>query len=70
MVDPWPSGRFQIQGAEGVTSEAYKHTPQGETTEGNAVDDILMADQGVGFYLGKSGETLYISGEANIFIEQ
>jgi hypothetical protein len=30
-----------------VPTEAYKGTPQGETTEGNAVDYILMVDQGL-----------------------
>jgi hypothetical protein len=30
----------------GTPTEAYKHTPQGEPTEGNTADDSLMVDQG------------------------
>ena len=38
--------KIEGQGAKGVPTEAYKGTPQGETTEDNAADDILMVDQG------------------------
>ena len=32
---------------QGVTSEAYKHTPQGGTTAVNAAGGTLMMDQGI-----------------------
>ena len=42
-----------MQGTEGVPTEAYKRTPQGETTEGNAADDTLMVNQGTGGTIDK-----------------
>jgi len=42
-----------MQGAEEPRVRRIKNTPQGEATEGNAADDILMVDQGPGFMVDR-----------------
>ena len=42
-----------MQGAEECRLRRIYNTPQGEATEGNAANDILMVDQGAIFVIGE-----------------
>jgi len=50
-----------MQDTKGVPTEAYNNTPQGEATEGNPADDILMVDQGQAIFIDMKRPTSYTS---------